>query len=77
MHESVWEHVWLWVHVWVRKHVWVQKHVSMETHVGMGICVGLDIPVDGAFEETGKQPKVSTSLQGPSTFHLGQSLSLV
>lgn len=29
----------------------------------------------GAFEETRKWPKISASLQGPSTFHLEQSLS--
>lgn len=45
----------------MRVHEWAWARVDMGTRVGMGTCV------DGTFEERGKQPKVSTSLQGPST----------
>lgn len=60
--------MWVWVHVWV--HVWC----------GYGYTCGHKYTCVygykcGALEETRKWPKMSASRQGPSAFHLGQSLS--
>lgn len=68
-------HVWVWVHVCVYGYTCV----GMNTQ-GYGYTCGREYTcvygyMCGACEEIRKWPKMSASLQGPSMFHLGQSLS--